>query len=300
MIVDSDGRPVSGRRRTPQRRVVSGQHAQNFGYTAYEVAQGDGLVAIPVECYKFVHGATTYRYTSADRSVTLAQLDSGTYSPVALDRDAIDFSEEDVGQTLAVRLPASNAVAQLFATYNPISPVALTVYRKHRTDPEEIIIFVGKVVNAGFDGPQVTLTCAPVSDSFRRVTPSIVYQSQCNWNLYGTGCGVNKNSFKDSGIVAAVAGATVQAAVLGTRPAGWYNNGWLELASGDRRFVIDHSGSTVTLQSPFPGLAVGTAFDAYAGCDRSETTCTGKFNNLVNHLGFPRIPTRNPYEGSIV
>jgi uncharacterized phage protein (TIGR02218 family) len=296
MITDADGRPVGGSRRVRRPRAVSGQDLQNFGYAAYEQAQGPGLIAIPVECYKFTHGATVFRYTSADRSITLAQLDSGTYTPTVLDRDAIDTT-----QAIGVRMPAANAVAQLFALYNPISPVALTIYRKHRLDPEEIIIFVGQVVTASFDGPQATLTCAPISDAFRRLTPSIVYQSQCNWNLYGTGCGLNKNNFKDSGAVLAVSGAIVRATVFGTRPAGWYNNGWAELANGDRRFIIDHIGDAITLQSPFPStLTVGAAIDAYAGCDRSEAACMSKFDNLLHHLGFPRIPSRNPYEGSIV
>jgi hypothetical protein len=36
--------------------------------------------------------------------------------------------------------------------------------------------------------------------------------------------------------------------------------------------------------------ATGTAFTAYAGCDKSMATCQGKFNNVINFKGMPFIP----------
>lgn len=290
---------VSRRRRRRGGRAFSGTNFPGSGYEALESAQGGETVGEPVECYRFSVGATVYRYTSADRNITLAIADVGTYTPTVVDRDSIDFSQEDTAQNVAVRLLTADPVAQLFIAYNPIVPVALTIIRKHRTDPEEVVQFVGKVLSVVFEGPQATLTCAPISEVFRRRIPSLVFQSQCNWALYGPGCGLDKNAFKDSGTVLAVSGASVQAAIFGTRPDGWYNNGWLELASGDRRFILAHVGEVVTLQTAFPALTVGASVDAYAGCDRTETTCAAKFNNLVNHLGFPRIPTRNPYDGKL-
>jgi uncharacterized phage protein (TIGR02218 family) len=297
MISDADGRAVAGLRRQHRRRVVSTPlPATTFGYAAYE--QG-AVLAEPVECYKFTAGGTVYRYTSADRSVVLAMVDSGTYAPAVVSHDEQVYSQEDASENITVKVPRTNPIAQLFIAYNPPGFVVLSIYRKHRADPEEITIFVGRVLSCNFEGPEAALVCAPISQAFRRRIPSLVVQPQCNWNLYGSGCGVNKLSFKDSGTVIATSGVVVQAAVFGTRPAGWYNNGWLELASAERRYIVSHVGDTVTLQTPFAALAAGTAIDAYAGCDRTEATCASKFANLVNHLGFPRVPTRNPYSGSI-
>ncbi|HZC32200.1 MAG TPA: phage BR0599 family protein [Candidatus Bathyarchaeia archaeon] len=298
-MTDADGRPVGGRRRAWVRRAWSGQ--DNLG-SSFASAEYSTASAAPLECYKFFDGTTTYRYTSADLSVTLSVVDSGTYTPKAIERDSIDFSQEDTSQAIAVRLPRTDPLAGLFIAYNPVNPVAVTIYRKHRNTAEEVTIFVGRIVTVTFDGPQASLTCAPISEVFRRRVPSLVYQSQCNWALYGSGCGIAKASFKDSGTVLSVSGPTLRAAVFATRPDGWYENGWAELANGDKRFIIRHVGDTITLQSPFPNGSVGTgsAIDGYAGCDRSEATCAAKFSNLNRHLGFPRIPSRNPYEGSIL
>jgi len=36
-----------------------------------------------------------------------------------------------------------------------------------------------------------------------------------------------------------------------------------------------------------------------ARCDHLEITCRDKFDNLVNHLGWSRLPGRNPFVGRI-
>lgn len=296
---DSDGGVIRGRGRRRFVRVVEGIGVPaTLGYASYEVAQGViGITGAPVECYKFVQGSNTYRWTSADVSVTLTD---GTFTPTTIQRDALDFSQEDTAQNLSIHVPKDNAIATLGRAYNPPTAVTVTIYRKHRDDPEEIILFVGKVMSWQLKGPEAELICAPISEVFRRRVPSIVYQGPCNWTLYGVGCGIAKASFKTSGFVSAVAGTTIRASAFSSHPDGWFTNGWAELASGERRFIVAHVGDQITVQPAFTGLAAGTAIDAYAGCDRTEATCAAKFNNLVNHLGFPRIPTRNPFDGSLV
>jgi hypothetical protein len=49
-----------------------------------------------------------------------------------------------------------------------------------------------------------------------------------------------------------------------------------------------------------PGLAVGNAFEAFAGCDRSFSTCQSKFGNSLNFGGFPWIPPKNPFAGDSI
>lgn len=296
---DSESQVVRGLRRRGRQRVVSGESSpRNLGFTSFEPAQGLGIVGIPVECYRFVVGATEYRWTSADREITLA---SGVYTKEVISRDAVDFSQEDTAQNMAVFVSRENAIAQLFKAYNPTQPVNVTVIKRHRSgDPDEAVQFVGKVISCAFEEARAVLTCAPISHAFKRRVPSLAYQSPCNWNLYGPGCGVAKASFKISGTVLAVTGRTIQAAIFATKPDGWLSNGWVELANGERRFVVAHVGDVVTVASPFATIAAGAAIDGFAGCDRTEATCAAKFNNLVNHLGFPRIPTRNPYGSKLV
>lgn len=295
---DSGALRIVRSRRRVARAISHGEVSSSGGFGAYEAAQGPGLMSEPVEGFKFEQGANVWRLTSADRSITFLD---GTFDPVAISRGELDFSQEDTAQTLAIQLPADHPVALLFIAYNPATPVTITAWRRHRPDEDEVVIFpAGQIISWNFEGAVATLTCAPVSNSFRRRVPALVFQSHCNWALYGPGCGLDKNTFKSSGFVTAYSGTAVRAAAFALKPDGWFVNGWAELANLERRYIIGHVGDTLTLQVPFSALAIGQAIDAFAGCQRTEDVCEQKFNNLVHHLGFPRIPTRNPYAGSVV
>lgn len=300
-VADSEGRAVGRGRGRPNRRrttraVARGPAAspESFGYDFYERSD---FLGEPVESFRFTQGANAWRFTSADTDQVLS---TGTYVREAIVHDALDYSHEDTAGNATVRVPKDNVVASLFKFYIPPTPVFLTIFRKHRADPQTIVIFSGKVVSCSFEGPEAVLLCAPISQSLGKKVPGLVFGSQCKWNLYGVGCTVNRAPFTDVGTVSGVSGLTVRAAVFVTRPADWYKNGWVETADGQRRFVVASAGDAVTLMNPFRSLAVGAAITGFAGCERTETVCTTKFNNLVNHLGFPRVPTRNPFEGSLV
>jgi len=268
-------------------------------YLAKEESVYEGDVQ---EFFLFVQGATSYRWTSADETVSVA--DPSTphdYAPAMITRDQVQYSDEDHAGSLRIGVPDSNPVAQLWQSYTPPTPVFLTVRRKHRSDAEVVIHWVGKVTSVTFTDQGATLNCAPISQSFMQTAPGLLYQSQCVWDLYGTGCGVTAASFKDAATLDTVDGVTLTDTVFDARPDGYYTNGWVERANGERRFVVDHVGDTITLMNAFPAsLTAGETVDAYAGCDRTEATCAATFSNLVNHLGFPRIPSRNPHSGEAI
>ncbi len=51
------------------------------------------------------------------------------------------------------------------------------------------------------------------------------------------------------------------------------------------------AGSALALMYPLPfAPATGDAFTVYAGCDHTQGTCQGRFNNLANFRGFPYVP----------
>lgn len=47
-------------------------------------------------------------------------------------------------------------------------------------------------------------------------------------------------------------------------------------------------------------IAEGTKLKAYAGCDKTNRTCSKKFGNILNFGGFPFIPIDNPFSGTII
>ena len=254
--------------------------------------------ANPIECYRFESGTAIWRFTSGDLRLNLDEGAGGiqTYLPEIIARGELAFTQEETAGAIDVTLPRWNPVAQLFIPFTSPTPVKLTLFRIHPDDGESIVAFVGRVVRAEFSGSDAKLNCVPRAVELRRAIPRIACQRSCNWALYSPGCGLDPNSFKDTGTVATISGFDLTATVFGSRADGYFTAGYLELADGTRRYITDHVGMRVTLQAPIIGLAVGAAFSAFPGCDLTETTCSSKFSNLVNHLGFQREPTKNPYE----
>jgi uncharacterized phage protein (TIGR02218 family) len=249
----------------------------------------------PVECFKFIRAGAEFRYTNADSAQTLS---AGIFTPAVISRGRIAQTQERAAGSTEVTMPRNHPFVQQFVPYLPTHPITLTIHRFHTGDGEVYVAFNGEVASSRFSGSECIMLCTPLSYRMNKRVPGTTYQSKCNHALYSPLCTVNKNSFKLSGTVLAISGATVQVAAFGTQPDQWLRNGWLERdADADRRFIIDHNDDIVTLDAPYFDLALGTPMTAYAGCDRTETECTVKFSNLVNHLGFARVPTRNPYDG---
>lgn len=250
----------------------------------------------PVEGFKFTYGAgTIVRYTSADASISLPD---GTFTTTFIQRGEVSNTSEDTTGSVEIMVDRQNTVAQLFAIVSPIPLPTLTIFRAHRgSESDAVAIFIGTVVGCEFNGQDARLICAPISQQLARAIPTMFYHSQCAWNLYGTGCGVNKASFTVNGTITAIGTTTptITATAFGTKPTDWFRNGFAVAPNGDRAFIVSNTGNVITLARAFQTLSVGNVVAAYAGCDRTEAVCASKFNNLVRHLGFPRIPNRNPH-----
>ena len=80
--------------------------------------------------------------------------------------------------------------------------------------------------------------------------------------------------------------------------AGYYDMGVMTFTSGSNvgisRVVSSYtyvSNGVVTVVPPFPyTVNTGDSFTIIPGCDKSQTTCQSKFNNLINISAFPYIP----------
>lgn len=301
MIVGEQGgrgeRRILVRRRAG--RIVVGPGLES-GYDPLEVSR---YLGDPIEGFRFTQGSSVWSFTSADTPIYFKAGGVGAvFSPEVIVRSGLEFSQEEDSGGLTVEMTHGNPVAQLFRSYIPTSPVSLTVFRRHRADPEETVVFTGKVIACQFEDPKATLTCISVAQTMRRLIPSVLFESQCNWNLYGPGCGVDRSAgFTHSGTVDAVSGRDVDSAVFSAQVDGYFTSGWLQRdASSERRFIVRQVGARASVMNAFSSLQAGDAITAFAGCDRTEAVCLAKFNNLARHLGFPRIPTRNPYDGSLV
>lgn len=77
---------------------------------------------------------------------------------------------------------------------------------------------------------------------------------------------------------------------------GYFTGGLLTWTSGlnntyKKEVKTFTSGGAFVLVEPMPNLVqVGDTYSVYAGCDKIDTTCAAKFNNIVNFRGFNSVP----------
>lgn len=251
----------------------------------------------PVECFRFASGGSAWTHTSADREVTIP---AGTFAPDFVMRSEIEHSQEDTGGTASVTVAQEHPVAALFVDYAPESPVSLTMWRAHRGEEDLAVPFwSGLLASATFEGSETTLHGMPDDVVLGRRVPGRSFQATCPWALYGPGCLVDRAAFTDLVVVSTVSGFTLTGG-FGARPDRWYENGWAERLSGEKRMIVRHVGGTVTLKAAFRSIASGETVRAVAGCLRTESVCTSKFGNLVRFGGMSRIPVKNPHVGRLV
>jgi hypothetical protein len=91
--------------------------------------------------------------------------------------------------------------------------------------------------------------------------PKNLFSPTCLHVLYDAGCGIIRGTFSLDGTVVR---ATVRSVNVGT---------------------------SYSLMYPVPFAPTeGDTFNVVFGCDHTQATCHGKFNNLINFRGFPYVP----------
>jgi uncharacterized phage protein (TIGR02218 family) len=123
--------------------------------------------------------------------------------------------------------------------------------------------------------------------------------------LYGRGCRLDIEAFFVTGTASARSGLTVTVAEAALQADGWYRGGVLRHA-GLLGFITSHAGDALTLAGRMQELeaaidsGAAVPIDIAPGCDLRRATCKNKFDNLLNHGGFPDIPGRNPFAGASI
>jgi uncharacterized phage protein (TIGR02218 family) len=283
----------------------------------YEVS---GYGGRPIELFEFIRtsGGIDYywRYTGSDRNVWHNNVE---WKAVPIRHDAIRLSSEAQSTTLVVTLPIEEEFCQQFRYFGtlPSDTVWLRLRRAHAgdmTDPDgmaptisdSLVTWIGTVNGiTQVDEVEAKVTCAMLAASFQRGGLRYGYQRNCPHALYAPNtCKVNRESFRVNGVVTVISGLTITAPEFATEPDGWFAGGFIEypLPAGmiERRMVVAHVGTQITLVGIPVGVDVGDTIAAFAGCDRVVDTCVNKFNNLGNFGGFPHTPGRNPFDGKPV
>jgi len=267
---------------------------------SYEARETSVHAGEPIECYLFTRGSTSWLLTSADRQVVLPAF--GTFEPEAVLAGGQEHREEDDQGGTTIELPRTSPIV---ADYIPLHPPVKTwikIYRAHRGDETSpSCVFNGwvDVVSFSRDASVARLQCVSLFSFLRRRAPSTAYTVQCNHVLYGVGCGLDSEDYRDECSITAVDGATLTSPGFALRPDGYFKAGWIERENSQRRFVVDHVGNEVVLMTAFADLAPPETVSAFAGCDLTRAVCISRFDNVSHFLGFEWIPYRDPHRQRI-
>lgn len=264
----------------------------------YQSQENSTHAGQPVELYRFVLGATVWRYTSAQSAVTY---NAEKYVPAPIRRSEIEQTQEFGRAMLNLEAAIDLDVVQSFIVTPPDGVLSLTLFRQHLTDADAEFItwWKGRIVSVVFGGATVQMRCEPIFTTLKRSGRRANYQINCRHPLYHGGCKVNAADYKTAGVLESVSGLEVTASAFLGKSSDWFVGGRL-LAAGAQRLIVASSGASVTISAPIPGLKAGDAFEAYPGCDHTLATCASKFGNQLNYGGFPYIPKKNPFTGDAI
>ena len=272
---------------------------------------------VEADLYEFtLPSGSKFYWTSAQESITYngntylaAYLDSHpgfergqTRTTVGLNTDDL---EVDILYDASTRIngmtPAAFALAGGFDNAQVTVSKALAPDWSNPVVNGVVSLFDGIVGEVQADSGKVKLTVNSMLRLLNTAFPRNYFLPQCNHALFDAGCTLLASTFAVSGSVSAAGTATVFDTNL-TQADGYFSLGyivWLTGANaGLKSFVkssLNASGQ-ITLAYPIAPPAAGDTFTAYPGCDKTQTTCTSKFNNAAHFRGFPYVPTPETLE----
>jgi hypothetical protein len=262
------------------------------------------------ELYRFVenNGTFIYTVTSSDRAEAYnAGFGNENYIPLAIGRDEVQGKGEMTKQNLTLSFPIDNPVARRWFASSVDFPLTVTIFSKSISDGVEIE-WKGRLSSVSPKKNQFDFIFESVFTSMRRIGLRQLYQITCPHALYSKGCNLNKEQWAVSGPVTLVVNNVITMPVASGYASGYFTSGIFEDMNGTLRFITAHVGNQLTLIRPMNDLIArvsqlgysGLTCRIFPGCDRSAGTCNSKFNNILNHGGFPFMPKKNPFDGTSI
>lgn len=255
------------------------------------------------ELFRFVEGVFVETQTSGD---TLVEYNGEDYVPRSIGRTQAQSKNELSRAGIDITMDLSNPLAQRHLASPVDSVVTLTIFQQ--TEMGTDTFWKGRLSAVKATNKQVTLSFESIFTSLRRPGLRARYQKSCRHALYAKGCNVDPELFAVVGMIESITGTVVTVPGLDAYPSGRFRGGMIRAPDGVVRFIIDHSGNTVTLSRPFQTLQTLFAANGpgevevkvYPGCSHNMLDCGTIFDNLPNYGGFPWIPSKNPMGGSSI
>jgi len=280
-----------------------------------EISTQDGR---PVSLYFFKWGNTEWRYTSADRDITISEIVAGvptdkTYTATPMKDNGMVQGTSSQNE-LVVEGPANLPIVDLFRGTPPSETIWLTVRRKHMGENDTPIYWKGKVLNLRRPSlAKCSIVGKPIAASLKRTGLRLCWTKECPHFLYGPGCNLDPEDFVHVGETESTSATQILIKPdldIDDEPIPfpfddqYFRGGYVQWevntdGTVERRFIENQTGGLLTIFGLITGLADDAEIRLYPGCDHLPATCDGKFDNLPNYGGFDKMPGQSPFGTSI-
>jgi uncharacterized phage protein (TIGR02218 family) len=256
---------------------------------ATEIAEQE-QEAMP-EFYEITSGGNVWYYTTYVEGLVFRGV---AHEAASVRRSGFTQDTEFGKVELNLQAPVTDVFA-LYIANLPIEPTQVTIYRAIKSDLSDYVtLFSGTLKSVTIKDRVAMAKCEARSSLLSSRLPTVIYQSYCNHDVFDDGCELPILTWRVVATITDITGYTITSATFGGYADDYFTGGRVQHGS-DFRLVTDHVGNVLNLQLPFDArLEVGEDVTVMPGCDGSPATCKNKFNNLLNFLGFPYIPSSNP------
>lgn len=248
---------------------------------------------------------TVLRYTSFDNSLTVLgnAFVSGTpqftrtqvEEKIGLEVSEIKVSVYSLPTDLINGVPALQKIARGDFDYATIKVERLYM-DSNQNQIGTVVRFYGILGDVSDLGrTSATVTAKSYVEQLTTLQlPRNILQSPCKNTLFDSACSLLASSFAVNSSVGANSTTLVINCSL-AQANGYFSQGRIVFTSGANngatRAVKLYVPGQITLAAPlFHAPGAGDTFTIYPGCDKQQSTCQGKFNNLGNFGGFPYVP----------
>jgi hypothetical protein len=199
-----------------------------------------------------------------------------------LDKDPGPTESPDAGRTgIDIRVSHLNPIVRAHRSFPPPGNTDVAVYRQNEIDGDPYLVWSGVIVETPIQGSTGILRCQHIIELVAGSEGlSETHGPTCPYMTYSFPCPVSANDFRQAITITDIDLDNFTITVSGiVQPDAWFTAGIFEAANGDKRFILDHSGTVLTLQQNFPAttLKIGDDASILAGDDHLFSTCQFKF-----------------------
>lgn len=218
-----------------------------------------------------------------------------TYNIAAIENKEIAYDLKELMGEVAVTIPFAQAgYLNQFPAYPYDFPVNVEITSYETSSDTGKLIFKGFVNSFKCSKGMVELGCLSVIEQCRDNYPRLSLARHCCHRVYDAGCGLDSGTYTFVSEILGISTDRMTITASGSQADGYFSYGYL-FYSGRYRHIssssLESGNQSLSLIHPCPmAWEVGQTTNLVAGCDRSQATCTTKFNNFLHFLGFPYAP----------